>query len=226
MSPATQAIFSRTTPECCSFGLIADDVYLVLTGWRPADAAIDDDDDFDTHVFGSLIAVAASEGGFAHEHVGLSGSEFRRLLDRRFPGTRALFCVRDLDRRSDDDEVAMVRDLLLQNRSADSDESEWLAAMIARRAIEPNHLWEDLGLRDRTELTRLLNRHFAPLASRNTNNMRWKRFFYRMMCEDDGFVMCSTPVCTACSDFDRCFGEETGEGRLAQIRRAAATPLS
>ena len=39
-------------------------------------------------------------------------------------------------------------------------------------------------------------RHFFPIASRNTKNMQWKRFFYRMMCEDDGFVMCSTPVCT------------------------------
>jgi nitrogen fixation protein NifQ len=91
--------------------------------------------------------------------------------------------------------------------------------MVARRAMEPNHLWEDLGLRERAELSRLLMHHFAPLAARNTGNMRWKRFFYRMLCEDDGFVMCTTPVCTQCNDFDLCFGEESGESRMAERRR-------
>jgi nitrogen fixation protein NifQ len=34
--------------------------------------------------------------------------------------------------------------------------------------------------------------------------------------------MCTTPVCTRCSDFDLCFGEESGESRLAAQRRNAA----
>ena len=91
--------------------------------------------------------------------------------------------------------------------------------MVARRAMEPNHLWEDLGLRDRSELSRLLMRHFAPLARDNTRNMRWKRFFYRKLCEDDGVVMCSTPVCAQCGDFAECFGDESGESRMADRRR-------
>jgi nitrogen fixation protein NifQ len=120
----------------------------------------------------------------------------------------------------------MVRGLLLANQSRETEESRWLAAMIARRSVEPQHLWEDLGLRDRTELSRLLNRHFAPLAERNTKNMRWKRFFYRALCEDDGLVMCSTPVCSRCGDFDLCFGDESGESLLASQRRAALTASS
>jgi nitrogen fixation protein NifQ len=99
--------------------------------------------------------------------------------------------------------------------------------MIARRAVEPNHLWEDLGLRNRAELSRLLVRHFASLAAQNTRNMRWKRFFYRMLCEADGMVLCTTPVCRDCADFEHCFGEETGESRLARTRRAGvARPAS
>lgn len=86
---------------------------------------------------------------------------------------------------------------------------------------------EDLGLRNRGELSRLLMRHFAPLATQNTRNMRWKRFFYRKLCEADGMVLCTTPVCTDCTDFDLCFGEESGESRLARTRRGgAATPGS
>jgi hypothetical protein len=34
--------------------------------------------------------------------------------------------------------------------------------------------------------------------------------------------MCSTPVCTRCGDFDLCFGEESGESRLAYRRRTLA----
>jgi nitrogen fixation protein NifQ len=122
----------------------------------------------------------------------------------------------------DDDEVDMVRDLLLTNRTNADDESRWLAQMVARRAVEPSHLWEDLGLRNREELSQLLKRHFAPLADRNTRGMRWKRFFYRMLCEDDGFLLCATPVCTECCDFESCFGDEDGEGRLARRRRESA----
>jgi nitrogen fixation protein NifQ len=53
--------------------------------------------------------------------------------------------------------------------------------------------------------------------------MRWKRFFYRMLCEAEGFTLCSTPVCTDCTDFDLCFGEETGESRLASARSHTVT---
>lgn len=199
---------------------------MALTGWRPADAEIDGDGEFDAHVFASIIAIAA-QGSAAHACVGLSPAQFRALLDRRFPGAYDLFCVCEAERPyADDDEIAMVRELLLAHRSTESDDSRWLAAMIARRAIEPNHLWEDLGLRNRAELSRLLARHFASLAERNTGNMRWKRFFYRMLCEADGMVMCTTPVCADCADFDLCFGEETGESRLARARRSKALSVS
>ena len=40
-----------------------------------------------------------------------------------------------------------------------------------------------------------------------------------MLCEDDGLVMCSTPVCTNCNDFNVCFGDESGESRMADRRR-------
>jgi nitrogen fixation protein NifQ len=201
-------------------------VYRGLTGWWPAEASIDADDDFDTHVFASLIAVAAAEGGPVHMRLGLGAAELRRLIDRRFTGAFLLLRAGESEAEAcDDDEVAMLRDLLLASRTDESDDSDLLAAMVARRALEPNHLWEDLGLRDRSELTRLLMRHFGPLARRNVRNMRWKRFFYRTLCESDGFVMCTTPVCSACADFDACFGEETGESRLARARRDA-TALS
>ena len=194
--------------------------YRALTGRHPADADINDDFSFDRHVLASILAVAAMENGAVAEQAGLAAADFASLMAQWFPAACGMGVVWQAQgTEADDEEIAMVRDLLLAHRSSEGNAGRWLAAMIARRSMEPNHLWEDLGLRDRSELTRLLARHFGPIAVRNTRNMRWKRFFYRMLCEDDGLVMCSTPVCTNCNDFDLCFGDESGESRMAERRR-------
>ncbi len=194
--------------------------YRLLTGMHPADADIDHDSSFDRHVLASIFAASAMEGGLLFEKVGLSSDELAALLKQNFPSVRIKGDDLLLDsKRDDNDEVTMVRDLLLAQRSTQGDTGRWLAAMIARRAMEPNHLWADLGLRNRGELLRLLNRHFGPLARRNVNNMRWKRFFYRRLCEDEGLILCTTPVCTECKDFNHCFGDESGESRMAERRR-------
>ncbi|MEZ5787605.1 MAG: nitrogen fixation protein NifQ [Xanthobacteraceae bacterium] len=214
----------KSAVAACHRGCGAEDIYLALTGWYPDEATLDDDQEFDAHVFASIIAIAAAQGSAVHAHIGLSVGDFRSLVERMFHGASDMFCACEVERSYlEDDEVAMVRGLLMAHRSFDTDKCRWLAAMIARRAVEPNHLWEDLGLRNRAELSRLLMRHFGSLAGKNTRNMRWKRFFYRMLCEADGMVQCATPVCADCSDFDLCFGEETGESRLARARRDGPT---
>jgi nitrogen fixation protein NifQ len=193
--------------------------YRTLTGFAPEEAAIENDQDFDRHVFACILALALSESGGVGQRSGLGSADLDALFGQ-------WFLQRKFDNKDNPDdesecyreEIGMVRDLLLANRSSQGDAGRWLAAMMARRAMEPNHLWEDLGLRDRSELTRLLERHFRPLAERNDKNMRWKRFFYRAMCESDGFVMCSTPVCANCADYDLCFGQESGESRLTSRR--------
>lgn len=197
--------------------------YRLLTGHDPDDASIDTDHDFDAHVLASILAVATTETGSLATCSGLAASDLDALASKWFPDARSAVAA-SAGSFAEDEEATLLRDLLLSYSPTQSDESRWLANMVARRVVEPNHLWEDLGLRERSELTRLLNRHFGPLAERNTNNMRWKRFFYRMLCEDDGFLMCATPVCTECHDFHDCFGEESGESRLAQRRRDEDTP--
>ncbi len=218
---ALHAVEQLDTPR--DRGHVGTAAYRLLTGCHPADAAVDDDFSFDRHVLASILAVAAMEDGAMAARAGLAAADLVSLMAQWFPvagGSGIAWFTQDKD--TDDEEVAMVRDLLLAHRSSEDDIGRWLAAMIARRAMEPNHLWEDLGLRDRSELTRLLSRHFAPIAARNTKNMRWKRFFYRALCESDGFVMCTTPVCTECRDFDLCFGDESGESRMADRRREAS----
>jgi len=202
-------------------------VYRMLTGRSFSDAVIVGDRDFDSHIFACLLAVAATEEGTLGERLGLGSIDLKALIECWFPHARtALLAGCAPGAEKEDDEIEMVRELLFAHRSTTGNVSRWLAAIVARRAMEPNHLWEDLGLRDRSELSRLLDRHFAPLAARNTNNMRWKRFFYRTLCEADGLVMCSTPVCTLCGDFNACFGDESGISRLAERRRRLALKVA
>jgi nitrogen fixation protein NifQ len=225
MATAIPKAIAPVAPQPCArshAGSRAATAYRVLTGSDSADAKIDSDKAFDRHVLASILAVAMTETGSAAERSGLEANDLVMLVTQVFPHISVLFAVLAGSSHGDDtedEETGMVRDLLLAHRSSSGDVGRWLAAMVARRAMEPNHLWEDLGLRDRSELTRLLTRHFAPLALGNTRNMRWKRYFYRKLCEDDGVVMCSTPVCAQCGDFSECFGDESGESRMADRRR-------
>ncbi|GAA0295630.1 nitrogen fixation protein NifQ [Rhodovulum strictum] len=196
--------------------MTADEAYRWLIG-----GAAPGGDTFDTHVLAAILALAIAEGGASGRlcaHAGLDQDALRALAGMVFPG-----CMAGLDRMARlpppaaETEQTSLRDLLLAHATGERPLETQLAAMIARRAMEPDHLWQDLGLRHRGELTALLDRHFAPLARQNTDNMKWKRFFYRKLCEDEGFVLCAAPVCTACNDFETCFGEETGEARLARI---------
>ncbi|WP_148293555.1 nitrogen fixation protein NifQ [Azospirillum sp. B4] len=150
--------------------------------------------------------------------VGLGNDALGRLVTALFPGAPlALISTAGPPPILGDDEVA-VRDLLWMYASAGTALQRDLSVMIARRCTRPNHLWQDLGLRDRGELSRLMERHFTGLKRRNSQDMKWKKFLYRMICRSEGFSLCSAPVCTDCDDFDACFGAEEGEAVLAHIR--------
>lgn len=106
-------------------------------------------------------------------------------------------------------EQADIATLLLWRGGRGGDEARWLAAILARRSLEPSHLWEDLGLPSRAHLGRLIARHFPRLHAANTRNMRWKRFFYRQICSDNGGAMCLAPHCDDCTEKPLCFGPDT-----------------
>lgn len=98
---------------------------------------------------------------------------------------------------------------LLLEHAADAHESTAaVARWIAFSCIGENHLWEDLGLPDRPELTRLMGDCFPRLRGRNGANMRWKKFFYRQLCDRAQVQACRAPRCDACTEYRLCFGPE------------------
>ena len=83
--------------------------------------------------------------------------------------------------------------------------SRWLARALATASLGDNHLWQDSGLPDRRTLSRLMEEHFSALSARNVGNMRWKKFFYRALCERAEILICKSPSCALCVDSHECF---------------------
>ena len=172
---------------------------------------------FDLHVAASIAALAVREaeedGVPLSERIGLDADGIRRLCSLMFPGGIEAF-PHALEA---EEQELVLRDILWMNSANASAFEVLLAHMIARRSQRPNHLWQDLGLAHRSELTELMSRHFPRLARRNRGDMKWKKFFYRTMCSAEQFRLCAAPVCTECDEFDDCFGSEDGEALLARI---------
>ncbi len=184
-------------------------------------------DALDAHVLASSLGMAGEECGLDQDSVlegtGLDGRSLEDLLAACFPGAESLFGSMDeMSAPIAAPVEACLRELLASNSTSGVRLEQWLAVIVARRAQRPNHLWQDLGLRDRGELSSLMNRHFAPLAACNTHDMKWKKFLYRILCQGGGLSACAAPTCSECQDIEACFGEERGESLLSAHRRNGA----
>lgn len=179
---------------------------------------------FESHVFACAVASApASDPSALPAAMGLSGTEAETLMARVFPCLlRGDIHVDRNAPQPDCEETDMLAGLLIAHRAGQSDYELWLARIVARRALEPGHLWQSLGLFNRAELRRLLETHFPALAARNTNNMRWKKFFFRELCTQQGYVACPVPNCRDCATYSECFSVEHGLSLLDQAARGVA----
>ena len=133
----------------------------------------------------------------------LPAADYLALIDPRW---KAGGSMAEMGERHD--EFEDVRDLLLDGTDYRNADLAALAAAISRACLGDDHLWHDLGLPGRDVLSRLLHEHFPGLASRNVNNMRWKKFFYKQLCEQVGVRACRAPSCGVCAHFGECFGSE------------------
>ncbi|QGZ57825.1 nitrogen fixation protein NifQ [Paraburkholderia acidiphila] len=88
---------------------------------------------------------------------------------------------------------------------ANSDDVRCLAAIIAHACLRPDHLWRDLGLRGRDDVTRMLERFFPEAVARNVEGLRWKKLLARELALASGATPGPAPGCPGCEDFGFCF---------------------
>ena len=171
----------------------------------------------DRHVFAAVLALGLAERaaglGLLVERLGLDGWALAKVAAVHFPDVALPDRTAELP-GVPADQAALATLLLWRGQPAGPD-SRWLAGIIARRSLEPHHLWQDLGLRNRGELGALMTRHFPRMRSLNHGDMRWKKFFYRQICTDPGLALCLSPTCDDCEERDLCFAPEEGAALLA-----------
>ncbi|MCA8908867.1 MAG: nitrogen fixation protein NifQ [Rhodospirillaceae bacterium] len=170
----------------------------------------------DRHVFACVLALALAEraagGGPLTERLGIGGRALAAIAEAYFPEAG----LPDLDVTTGPlpaDQSALAT-LLVWRGQAVGAKSQILAAIVARRSLEAHHLWQDLGLRNRAELSALMGRHFPRMKQLNDTNMRWKKFFYRQICRDPGMQLCLAPTCEECEEKDLCFAPEEGDALI------------
>jgi nitrogen fixation protein NifQ len=145
--------------------------------------------------------------------LGMNHGAFSGLLASRFPHfvppQRWLAAQQTaLGKSGALDEFPDLLQLLLDHCAADDEHHRHVAHLAATACMGGDHLWQDLGLPDREALSALLTKHFPVLAAKNTGDMKWKKFFYKQLCEREGINACKSPSCAACCDYDKCFGAE------------------
>ncbi|KND60831.1 Nitrogenase FeMo-cofactor synthesis molybdenum delivery protein NifQ [Candidatus Burkholderia verschuerenii] len=148
--------------------------------------------------------------------LGLDRDAFAALMTRHFPRDTATprppLAVLQTPHR------AFVRDLhgllMWHDRIAaeNADDARCLASIIAAAALRPDHLWRDLGLSGRDDVTAMLGRHYPELIARNTENLRWKKFLAQEVAHANGVAPTCAPGCPGCEDYGFCYPAETLSG--------------
>lgn len=114
-------------------------------------------------------------------------------------------------RATRDDEVTDLVALLLAHAdpaAGSADEAERVALTVAVASLGDNHLWQDLQLASRAELSALMRHWFPALVAKNSGDMKWKKFLYRELCKQAEILICKSPSCAVCTDRPLCFGPE------------------
>ena len=163
--------------------------------------------------FAKMLASQAIGSGILPIHLGLRKSVFAILFKRHFPGAElpkvSPMLVQTLNktRLAEREDLKM---LLLEHRAGIDFSEVELAEIVAAACMGGNHLWQDLGLWSRTDVTQLINQNFPTLAVKNIYNMKWKKFLYKQLCQQAGVYVCRAPSCEVCVDYVHCFGVEEG----------------
>jgi nitrogen fixation protein NifQ len=155
-----------------------------------------------------MLATWCTGGGSLPADLGLETQDYHAMLERHFPHARLTqppVEVMDPERHPERDEL---RHLLFVHLAGEEMSERWIADIVVAACMAGNHLWQDLGLWSRQDLSTLMTRNFPALAAKNDRDMKWKKFLYKQLCIQEGIYTCRAPSCEVCVDYQACFGPE------------------
>lgn len=142
--------------------------------------------------------------------LGLSSDAYAALKVRHFSGVVLPLIHRQppvWDARLLEEKGELIA-LLNEHRAGEDLSETWMSVIIATGCMANDHLWQDLGLWSRRDLSELMARNFPTLAAKNHRDMKWKKFLYKQLCEREGVYLCRAPSCAVCCDYAKCFESE------------------
>ncbi|MEA2027355.1 MAG: nitrogen fixation protein NifQ [Campylobacterota bacterium] len=86
----------------------------------------------------------------------------------------------------------------LQSYSKDDYAKYKMAPLVAKKSLEANHLYQDLGFQNRIEMGKFMKVYFPTLAAQKPADKLWKKYIYDSIDE-------IAPACATCSDQVNCF---------------------
>ncbi len=86
----------------------------------------------------------------------------------------------------------------LKKYAIDDEARYIIAPLIAKKSLEMNHLYQDLGFKNRIEMGQYMGKYFPRLAQMKPKDKLWKKFLYDAI----GKV---APACATCNDQEHCF---------------------
>lgn len=168
-----------------------------------------------SHALACMLDSLSQGQGDMPTQLGLKEVDFQALLQFYFPNwylslNLNIFenTINTIDNSPYLDELVDLQRLFLIHRIDNSVEREWIANVLAVGCMASRHLWQSLGLWQRTDLSALIAHNFPTLAAQNDKNMKWKKFFYKQLCLGEGVYVCRAPSCSACGSYADCFGPE------------------
>ncbi|MBI1423315.1 MAG: nitrogen fixation protein NifQ [Gammaproteobacteria bacterium] len=162
------------------------------------------------HLLASMLASQLAGVGAMPSRLGLMPDAYEVMMQLHFSGAELPHSymadmTMETDRLPEQDELRM---LLLSHRNDPSAEGEWMAQIVVMGCMGGDHLWQDLGLWSRKDLSQLMQENFTALAAKNDRDMKWKKFLYKQLCIAEGIYVCRSPSCEVCPDYAACFGPE------------------
>jgi len=88
--------------------------------------------------------------------------------------------------------------VFLQEYAKDEKAFKEVAPHLAKISLEMNHLYQDLGFDNRTQMGKYMKEHFPKLAELKPADKLWKKFIYDSVGE-------IAPACATCHDQDNCW---------------------
>jgi nitrogen fixation protein NifQ len=166
-------------------------------------------DNIAVDLYSRLLASQQQSIGVMPRWLGLSRLQFEAMLRHYFPGVAPehLSAGEILHQPERVDEMEELHTLFIEH-SKGSEPALWAAQVLLSGCLGGDHLWQDMGFWSRKDLSAFIGHFFPALAEKNHRDMKWKKFFYKQLCAQEGVYTCRAPSCQVCPDYLECFGPE------------------